>query len=217
MKTMTWLAMGCAIFALAACDGGKSEKTKDDEAADDDDGAEKKKKKKKKKTDDDEGDSATAEKPAKDEEATAKVEPRVVCGALNQIPEIPAERSNPPSLEEWGTACDVNTQGAGSHPGDCTMKIKREWLQVSCRNAKGYEEFDSDGFGAEGLDHFKHVVPGQLVSFVVRLRKGKNPKVRMCRDKERASLFVSWPPSNSKPTIVALGVGPKCDGSNFGG
>jgi hypothetical protein len=207
-----WLA---AALALTACDGKKNDAAKDEAAEDDDDG-EKKKKKKKKKADRDEDDAKAAAKEApKDETAVANEPPPPACGPPNEIPDIPADRSDPPSLAEWATGCDVNTQGAGSQAGDCTLKIKREWLQVTCRGeVKGYEELE--GFGSEGLDYFKQIVPGQLASFVVRLRKGKSQKVRICRDKERASLFVSWPPANAKPTIVALGVGPACDGSSFG-
>ena len=111
----------------------------------------------------------------------------------------------------------MNTQGAGSQAGDCTMKVYREWLQVTCRgNMTGYEQFDKNGFGAKGADYYEQHTPGKMASFVVRLRKGRNPKVRLCRGDERASLFVSWPPSEAKPKIIALGAGPKCDGSDWG-
>jgi hypothetical protein len=139
----------------------------------------------------------------------------VSCGPPSTIPDIPSERSDPPTLAEWGNACDVNTQGAGSQAADCTMKIKREWLQLTCRGkVSGYEQFD--GFGNEGQDYFQQIRQGEMASFVVRLRKGRSQKVRICRGNERASLFVSWPPSSPKPTIVALAAGPACDGSGFG-
>ena len=215
MKQIGWMLVVGAGWALTACDRGDGAKSADKDAdgqsqasgdTDDEDGSTKKKKKKKKKkkgkSDDgpaDDGDSAGA----------------TSCGPLSTIPDIPSGRSKPPTLAEWGQACDVNTQGAGSHPGNCTMKIKREWLQVTCRgNMTGYEQFE--GFGSLGLDYFEQHRVGQMASFVVRLRKGQSQKVRMCRNKERASLFVSWPPSAPKPTIVALGVGPKCDGSSWG-
>ena len=38
----------------------------------------------------------------------------------------------------------------------------------------------------------------------------------MCRENDRASLFVSWPPSSDKPKNIALGQGPECDGSDWG-
>ncbi|MCA9622411.1 MAG: hypothetical protein KC731_25485 [Myxococcales bacterium] len=136
--------------------------------------------------------------------------PASSCGPPNQIPVIPGTTSPPPSLAEWSTACDVNTQGAGSQPGNCTMKIVREWLQVTCRgDMRGYESFE--GFGSEGADYFKQVKVGNLISFVVRLGRGKSQKVRLCTNVDRASLFVSWPPSRPQPSIVALGVGPRCD------
>ena len=138
------------------------------------------------------------------------------CGAASSVPDIPGGRSNPPTLEEWGASgCDVNTQGAGSHARDCTMKVLREWLQVTCRgDVLGHEQMD--GFGSNGLDYFEHFQPGSIGSFVVRLRPGISQKVRICRNGDRASLFVSWPPSNQKPTIIALAQGPACDGSNWG-
>ncbi len=141
--------------------------------------------------------------------------PAAACGSASDIPAIPATKSDPPGLAEWASACSVNTQGANSQAPDCTSKIKREWLQVTCRGGMlGYEKMD--GFGVEGHDYFKQIKPGKFVSFVLRLRKGQSQKVRMCRKKERASLFVSWPPSSPKPTIVAVGRGPKCDGSKWG-
>lgn len=206
------------LAAAVACDAGDGKPSKDtsdksgEEASNKDEKKKKKKKKDEAKDDGNDGDVAPAADNVTDKVAD-KEQP--ACGPLSSIPDIPDSRSNPPTLEEWGSACDVNTQGAGSHPGDCTMKIKREWLQVTCRgNMTGYEQFE--GFGNIGQDYFEQHTPGAMASFVVRLRKGKSQKVRMCRGNERASLFVSWPPSSAKPTIVALGIGPKCDGSSWG-
>ena len=225
MRARVWIGIVAAALMLFACDKDKGEKPDKDDAEesedddsgedeDEDDGKKKKKKKKKskkkkkKKSDDDEEDSD--EEGSDDGEAAA-----VECGPPNVVPEIPASRSNPPTLAEWGSACTVNTQGAGSQAADCTIKIKREWLQITCRgNMTGYEHFE--GFGNEGQDYFKQIKRGELISFVTRLRKGRNQKVRMCRGKERASLFVSWPPSAPRPLHVALATGPKCDGSGWG-
>ena len=132
------------------------------------------------------------------------------CGSSKTIPEIPPGRSDPPTVEEWKTACEVNTQGVNSEAQDCTSFIKREWLKVTCRNnITGVENFE--GFGSEGLNYFKVVRPPEIVSYVVRLRKGHSQKVRICRTDQRASLFVSWPSSKEQPTIVAVGRGPKCE------
>jgi hypothetical protein len=228
MRARFWVGIAAAALMLAACDKDKGEKPDEDdaEASDDDDSGDdededdgkkkkkkskskkkKKKKKKKNKKSDDDDDS--------DDDGADEGEAAAECGPPSVVPEIPASRSNPPTLAEWGSACTVNTQGAGSQAADCTTKIKREWLQITCRgNITGYEHFD--GFGNEGQDYFKQITRGELASFVVRLRKGRNQKVRICRGKERASLFVSWPPSAPRPLHVALATGPKCDGSGWG-
>jgi len=214
MHVRIWMAVVVATAAMAAvgCDsgGGKASKDKaadsDDDAKDDDgdDSKSKKKKKSKKK--------AAADEDTGDTEVAAA---GPACEGPNVIPSIPATRSKPPTLDEWGTACDVNTQGANSQAADCTMKVKREWLQITCRgNMTGYEQFD--GFGTVGQDYFEQHRAGQMASFVVRLRKGRSMKVRMCRGTERASMFVSWPPAAAKPTIIALATGPACDGSGWG-
>ncbi len=105
--------------------------------------------------------------------------------------------------------------GANSEAPDCSVTILRDWAKVTCTgDMLGFENFE--GFGVEGGDYFKTFTAGKLLSFVVRLRKGQSQKVRMCRPKERASLFVSWPPGKDKPTIVALQRGPKCDKSAWG-
>jgi len=136
------------------------------------------------------------------------------CGALSAIPDVPDTASAPPTGEEWGTACPINNQGAGAHAKDCMMKIKREWLQVTCRGELiGYEKFE--GFGQSGADYYEQHAPGQFSSFVVRLKKGKAQKVRMCRPKDSGSLFVNWPLTASKPSFVALGIGPVCESPSW--
>lgn len=231
---MAWrmlvLSLALGTFGVA-CEDGKGSDVKSEK--DDDDAKDKKKKKKKKKSDDDDDDAQKGDKPAKapgsatpppaetadavapaPEPAPAPApaaEPAAPCGAMNEIPDIPAEKSDAPKdLAEWSTGCPVNTQGANSHAPDCTSVLKREWLKVTCTgDMRGYEQMD--GFGVEGRDYFKLFSAGKMISFVVRLRKGASQKVRMCRPKERASLFVSWPPSKDKPTIIAVGIGPKCE------
>jgi hypothetical protein len=127
------------------------------------------------------------------------------------IPAIPDGRSDPPTSAEWASARNVNTQGANSWPPDCTTKIVREWLQVNCTGkVKGYEKMEN--FGKLHSDYFESIMPGKLASFVVRLKKGKTISVRVCRETDRASLFVSWPTTKDRPVHVALGKGPVCDG-----
>ncbi len=144
-------------------------------------------------------------------EAKPEAEPEAqTCGPPSQIPKIPSGRSAPPTVEEWKSACEVNTQGANSWGQDCSSHIKREWLKVTCKNnMTGIENMEA--FGAKGSDYFEMIQLPGMVSYVVRLRKGHSQKVRMCRKDQRASLFVSWPGSKEQPTIVAVGRGPKCD------
>ena len=202
MNRFGWLFIALAVTTVA-CDKASS----DTDVSEDSDRAAKKEKKKKKKKKDKTADA----KPSAT--ATATATPTAVaqeCGSTKTIPTIPTGRSNPPTVAEWKTACEVNTQGANSEGQDCTSHILREWLRITCRNdITGVENFE--GFGAEGLDYFKVINKPDLVSYVVRLRKGHSQKVRMCRSDQRASLFVSWPSSKEQPTIVAVGRGPKCD------
>jgi hypothetical protein len=200
MKVIIGSALLVTSLGLTGCDALSGAKGDDDDKKSEPSKKGKTAKKKK---------LADAADPDSSGDAPTK-EDTVACGPLSSIPTIPSSRSRPPTLDEWGSACEVNTQGAGSHPGDCTMKIKREWLQVTCRGkVGGYENFE--GFGNEGADYFKQIRTGEMASFVVRLRKGKSQKVRICRGRERASLFVSWPPSSAKPLHVALGIGPGCE------
>jgi hypothetical protein len=124
----------------------------------------------------------------------------------NGVPMIPTGRSAPPSLEEWGAAIEVNTQGAGSRPRDCYMKTVREWLKVHCEGSvKGI--IDMDGFGNKGSDYFEYLTPGKVADYIVRLRKGSSMKLKILREDQDAALFVSWPPSAEQPLHVALGIG----------
>lgn len=126
------------------------------------------------------------------------------------IPLVPTTKSKPPTIPEWKAAAEVNTQGPNSRPEDCAMKIVREWLKVDCfGDVVGYERMDK--FGRKNIDYFEHFKPGKLGSFVVRLKKGTAQKVRICRRKDMASLFVNWPGQRDRPIHVALGKGPACE------
>ncbi|MBW2523928.1 MAG: hypothetical protein JRI23_07130 [Deltaproteobacteria bacterium] len=153
-------------------------------------------------------------KPAATAEATAAPD-KPTCGDPKTVPDIPSERSDPPQGAEWDSACQINTQGANASPPNCNMRILRDWLMVTCRgDVLGFEKMEN--FGNEGFDYFKQIVPGQMASFSIHLSKGTSQKIRICRKKDRASLFVSWPPSQGKPLHVALGTGPVCDGGSWG-
>ncbi len=125
------------------------------------------------------------------------------------VPEIPEGRSNPPSVAEWNAAPEVNTQGKGSHPDQCEQKVVREWVRVTCRgDVTGYEKMEN--FGNKNADYFEMIKPGNMASFVVRLKKGRTQSVRICRANDRASLFINWPATKDRPVHIALGKGPKC-------
>jgi hypothetical protein len=122
------------------------------------------------------------------------------------IPDIPAARSKPPTVDEWGAAPEVTSQNDGGRPNDCYLKIVREWLKVHCNgNVTGTK--DMDGFGEENVDYYQQLTPGKPADFVVRLRKGVAMKLSILREGEDALLLVSWPSSEPRPLRVELGVG----------
>ena len=119
------------------------------------------------------------------------------------IPEIPSDRSNPPTVAEWSAAATVNTQGANSQAQDCFMKIVREWIKVHCEgDVKSIS--DKDGLPRSGADYYESIKPGKMADFVFRLKKGRTTKMRIHRDGDRASLFINWPASKDRPVHVAL-------------
>ena len=126
-------------------------------------------------------------------------------GAADSIPDIPEGRSKPPTVAEWNAAASVNTQDANSRPDECFMKIVREWLKVNC-SGKVTGVVEMADFGTENGDYFQSVREGKMADFVLRLRKGHYPKVRILRsEKGNAVLFVNWPPTFAKPNNIALG------------
>lgn len=153
--------------------------------------------------------------PSAEPAAAAENTERKISFKLGDVPDIPEGKSNPPQGTEWDSAPLVNTQGANARADRCSMRVLREWLRIYCTgDVIGYEKMED--FGTLQNDYYMKISPGKFASFVVRLRKGKNPKIRVCREDDRASLFVSWPPGVDKPKHVALGKGPACDGSDWG-
>jgi hypothetical protein len=124
-------------------------------------------------------------------------------GAGQVAPEVSTGTSAPPSVAEWQAAPSANTVGANSAPKDCELKVVREWLKVNC-TGKIKEVTNMDGFGKKGVDYFELITPGRVADFVVRLKKGQAIKARILREGQSASLFVNWPSSNPRPSIVAL-------------
>jgi hypothetical protein len=154
--------------------------------------------------------SATTPEPATTLSAAAApaAAPASTSGAKG-IPEIPEGRSKPPSVAEWSSAAEVNTQEANSRPDECFTKVVREWLKVHCDgNVIGIEAMES--FGTQNSDYFSSVRPGKAADFVVRLKKGKTQKLRICRDPGNAALFVNWPAAEDRPVHIALGKGNPC-------
>ncbi len=128
------------------------------------------------------------------------------------VPLIPSTRSKPPTVAEWNSGLVVNTQGAGNRSKACELRIVREWLRVSCHSKKitGYEKMS--GFGAKNNDYYEMVKPGKLASFVLRLKKGRYPKIRICQGNTFSSLFVSWPAAAERPKNIAMAdIGRACD------
>lgn len=159
--------------------------------------------------------AATAAPPASAATAAAAAGSKGPSFKISDVPDIPSEKSNPPQGAEWDQGVAVNTQGAGSRAKRCSMHVLREWLRIYCSGKiTGYEK--KEDFGELGHDYYEKIVAGKYASFVIRLKKGENQKIRICREGDRASLFVSWPPTADKPKNIALGQGPECDGSDWG-
>lgn len=142
--------------------------------------------------------------------ASASATPPAQPADISEIPAVPTDRSDPPTVQEWASAREVNTQGAATRAPDCTMKILREWLRVDCTGDVQKLMNETD-LGKQGVDYFEEVRTGAFVSIVFRLKKGKTQGVRICRSKGRASLFTNWPIKDETPKIIALGKGPACD------
>lgn len=133
------------------------------------------------------------------------------------IPDIPTERSKPPTIEEWKTGTVVNSQEKNSRPDKCEMKIVREWLKIKCEG-EVFGINDLDGFGAEGTDHFKALQEGKFADIVVRLKEGQALSTRIPRGAEGdALLFTHWQKGAKKPNIVALGRGSYPNYASCGG
>ena len=133
------------------------------------------------------------------------------------IPDIPTERSKPPTIDEWKAGTVVNSQEKNSRPDKCEMKIVREWLKIKCEG-EVFGINDLDGFGAEGTDHFKALQEGKFADIVVRLKEGQALSTRIPRGAEGdALLFTHWQKGMKKPNIVALGRGSYPNYASCGG
>jgi hypothetical protein len=144
--------------------------------------------------------------PSADTSKAGSPAPRPGGAPEGAVPDIPAARSKPPTVDEWIAAPEVSTQDAGARPNDCYLKIVREWLKVHC-NGSVTGTMDMDGFGEENVDYYQQVTPGKPADFVVRLRKGVSMKLTIQREGQDAVLLVSWPSSEPRPLRVELGIG----------
>jgi hypothetical protein len=155
-----------------------------------------------------EGTAPEHDKSGKSPEKTGAAAPGQKYLGPGNVPDVPETTSAPPTVAEWGAAAEVNTVGANSAPRGCSMHVVREWLKVNC-SGKIQSVSDMEGFGKKGVDYFELVTPPNVADFVVRMKRGGALKLRIHRDDDRASLFMSWPQGSSKPSIIALQQGPK--------
>lgn len=139
-------------------------------------------------------------------EAPAKADAALEVGI---VPLIPQEKSDPPKLEEWEKAPEVNTQHEHGIAKECSMKVVREWVRVFCRGEiLGYQDLTE--FGKKSVDHFVSVKESSL-SFVGRIKPGPRQFLRVCRASDRAALAIYWPPGKDRPEHIALGDGRPCE------
>jgi hypothetical protein len=124
-------------------------------------------------------------------------------GAGREAPAVSEDSSPPPTVAEWQTAESANTVGANSAPKDCSIKVLREWLKVNC-TGDIKQVTNMEGFGRKGTDYFELITPGKVADLVVRVKRGQAIKARILREGQSASLFVNWPTTNPRPSIVAL-------------
>ena len=147
--------------------------------------------------------SATAEPPSSASASATAVGPAPPDVNAKGIPAIPAGRSPRPTDSEWRAGVAVNTQGAGTRAHGCSVKIVRESIRVHCDgDIKSIS--NKEGLPTSGSEYFQSITPGKQADFVFRLKKGRTTTLRIHRDGNRASLFISWPASKDRPVQIAL-------------
>lgn len=130
-----------------------------------------------------------------------------------KVPLIPQGKSDPPKLEDWEKATEVNTQHEHGIAKECSMKVVREWVRVFCRGEiLGYQDLVE--FGKKSVDHYVSVKESSL-SFVGRIKQGPRQSVRICRKADRASLAIYWPKDKERPEHIALGDGKLCEETEY--
>lgn len=90
------------------------------------------------------------------------------------------------------------------------MQVWREWVSIKCEgDFKGFD--DNFNLGKETQDWFRATKLGKFASVVIRMQKGKTQRLRICRGRDRASLFVNWPNTRDRPRHIALGRAGQCE------
>lgn len=120
--------------------------------------------------------------------------------------EIPSARSKVPTLAEWN-AVPREISVAKSTPLNCETKMVREWFRASCRK----KERTKDGWGGNPLsisdesgkqpDTFTFQKPGDVISVVTPVLRGKRYSAVFAWDTRGARLVVDWPAGAPRPVI----------------
>jgi hypothetical protein len=117
--------------------------------------------------------------------------------------------------EEWSRAELRNTQAKDSQPTDCEVRVQEDWVRVVCLGEVLGHEL-AQNIGVEGKAYFFRINQASQATLTLQMEPGPNQTIRICRRAERASLLISWRKGSPTPRHVALGVGPVCDGSDWG-
>lgn len=120
-----------------------------------------------------------------------------------RIPEIPTERSKPPTKPEWEAASKINTAAEDQLPRTCRVKQAREWLGVWC-SSNGGRVVWSENFGAKSSDWF--LPDASVFTLLLRIRRGFDIRAELEHLQDTPMfLRVNWPPDSPRPLEISLG------------
>ena len=116
--------------------------------------------------------------------------------------EIPAERSKPPTVQEWNAAEKVELE-----PKGCFRKVVREWLKLNCSrddavNPDPQAFLGLEAFGREGGDYFEWSRPGQTADVIVRMVRGRRSVASLQLGSKTLSLGYDWSGNGAFPRLV---------------
>ena len=118
-------------------------------------------------------------------------------------PEIPTDRSKPPTKPEWKAGNDLNTAAKSDQDKLCWMKQVREWLRVECVGNIGMSIAYAQELGARKSDWFQ---PDGTPILIVRMRKGHDLRAAIYEHAPKMTyLRANWPADSDRPTEVSLG------------